>query len=169
MRSVMYKSLDRPGFQLQPASGFQVKSKFPNSMNMKHFKLVNDSSFRSALLTLSSGTNTNANRRNANIFHNIKIQTQTQTQMQIQIVGVRTLSTIYEYKHKRKYKYQLQECEHCPQYMNTNTNANTNTNCRSSIIVHQSGRKCGVGSQRTCSHFSALSAYLRNFRQKIPC
>ena len=114
MRSVMYKSLDRPGFQLQPASGFQVKSKFPNSMNMKHFKFVKDTSFRSALLTLSSGTNTNANRRNANIFHNIKIQTQTQTQMQIQIVGVRTLSTIYEYKHKRKYKYQLQECNHCP-------------------------------------------------------
>ena len=110
----MYKSLDRPGFQLQPASGFQVKSKFPNSMNLKHFKLVKDASFRSALLTLSSGTNTNANRRNANIFHNIKIQTQThanantncrsanivhniriqtQTQIQIPIVGVQSLST----------------------------------------------------------------------------
>ena len=110
MRSVMYKSLDRPGFQLQPASGFQVKSKFPNSMNMKHFKLVKDTSFRSALLTLSSGTNTNANRRNANLFHNIKIQTQ--TQMQIQIVGVRTLSTIYEYKHKRKYKYPIVGVKH---------------------------------------------------------
>ena len=112
MRSVMYKSLDRPGFQLQPASGFQVKSKFLNSMNMKHFKLVEDTSFWSALLTLSSGTNTNANRRNANIFHNIKIQTQTQTQMQIQIVGVRTLSTIYEYKHKRKYKYPIVGVKH---------------------------------------------------------
>ena len=124
MRSVMYKSLDRPGFQLQPASGFQVKSKFPNSMNMKHFKFVKDTSFRSALLTLSSGTNTNANRRNANLFHNIKIQTQ--TQIQIPIVGVQTLST-------------------------------------------RVGEICGVGSQRTCNHFSALSAYLKKFRQKIPC
>ena len=94
---------------LSAAAGIWVsgQNKFPNSMNMKHFKLVEDTSFRSALLTLSSGTNTNANRRNAKIFHNIKIQTQAQTQMQIQIVGVRTLSTIPEYKHKRKYKYHL--------------------------------------------------------------
>ena len=27
----------------------------------------------------------------------------------------------------------------------------------------QSGRKCGVGSQRTCNHFSALSAFLTIF------
>ena len=35
-------------------------------------------------------------------------------------------------------------------------------------ITHQSGRNCGVGSQRTCSHFSALSPYFNNFQQKIP-
>ena len=78
---------DRPGFQLQPASGFQVKSKFTNFMNMKHFKLVKDTNFRSALLTLSSDANSNVNRRNANIFHNIQIQAQ--TQIQIPIVGVK--------------------------------------------------------------------------------
>ena len=36
------------------------------------------------------------------------------------------------------------------------------------FVWHQSGRKCGVGSQRTCSDFfSTLSAYFNN-RQKIP-
>ena len=31
------------------------------------------------------------------------------------------------------------------------------------VMFDQSGRKCGVGSQRTCSHFSAPSAYFNNF------
>ena len=36
------------------------------------------------------------------------------------------------------------------------------------INQNQSGRKCGVGSQHTCSPFLALSAYFNNCRQKIP-
>ena len=37
-----------------------------------------------------------------------------------------------------------------------------------SLFLPHSGKKCGVGSQRTCSHFSALRAYFNNFWQKIP-